>query len=806
MLHQSEPARLGRFQILERLGRGAQGEVYLAEDTRLTRRVAIKTIRLSSRDPAEQSRRVFALLEEARIVSHLAHPGIVTLYDAGEEAGLPYLVFEYVEGSTLAARLREAKRLEPVEAAEIAIQVLKAVGYAHAKGVVHRDIKPGNIMLAAGIAREMDFGIAQVLSARPAADDPFTGAPAYLAPEYIAEGEYTAASDVFAVGMLLYEMLTGRPAILGGNTFETLHRQVTEDFALPSSLAADIDERLDALVMQAIAKSPQARFPTAAALENALYLYLNPEPTGVADEGGEKQATLQFLLRRMRHKSDFPALSSMIGAVNRAANSETERVSELSNSILKDFALTNKLLKLVNAAFYGQFSGTISTVSRAVVILGFENVRQVAVTLALFEHLQNKSQAAQLREEILASYFAGLLGRELVNQAGIRDGEEAFICALFHSLGKLVTAYYLHEEFHEICRLQRAQGLDEARASAQVLGITFEDLGIGVGAAWHFPDRLLQSMRRVTDAKVKRPTSAEEHLQAVADLAAELCTCLREPDGERRPARIASLAARYESLGITSPILHTVVRNAAAELVRDAAMFGVSPAGSELVASLSEARRPSRREPDEGGDPLPGAGSQTGMAQDPATVAAPVTASGSAQRSAILYAGIQDITNSLVGECELNDILRMILETMYRGVGFTRVLLCVRDPASNSLKARLGFGADVDQILRRGFHVPLAPSRDAFHAAISNGADIFIENVDDERIRDPIPDWYRRLVPARSLALFPLMVKGKPVGLFYGDCDQAGALRFDPAELNLLKTLRNQAVLAMRQRAVKGEG
>jgi serine/threonine protein kinase len=279
MLRHAEPARLGRFQILERLGRGAQGEVYLAEDTRLTRRVAIKTIRLSSRDPAEQSRRVFALLEEARIVSQLAHPGIVTLYDAGEEAGLPYLVFEYVEGSTLAARLREAKRLEPVEAAEIAIQVLKAVGYAHAKGVVHRDIKPGNIMLAAGIARVMDFGIAQVLSARPAADDPFTGTPAYLAPEYIAEGEYTAASDVFAVGMLLYEMLTGRPAILGGNDFETLHRQVTEDFALPSSLAAI---SMSASTDWSCRRSPSRRssLPPLQPGERALHLYLNPEPTG----------------------------------------------------------------------------------------------------------------------------------------------------------------------------------------------------------------------------------------------------------------------------------------------------------------------------------------------------------------------------------------------------------------------------------------------------------------------------------------------------------------------------------------------
>jgi hypothetical protein len=329
-----------------------------------------------------------------------------------------------------------------------------------------------------------------------------------------------------------------------------------------------------------------------------------------------------------------------------------------------------------------------------------------------------------------------------------------------------------------------------------VLGITFEDLGIGVGAAWHFPDRLLHSMRRVTDAKVRRPASTDEHLQMVADLAAELCACLRAPDAERRAGRIATLASRYESLGIAPPLLDAVVRNAATELARDAAMFGVSPAGSELLAGLSQACHLAEREDAAGSDAPPGAERPADTPAEPAAGAA----RGSAERSAILNAGIQDITNSLVGDYELNDILRMILETMYRGVGFTRVLLCVRDPSSNALKARFGFGADVDRILRQGFQVPLAPARDAFHAAISNGADIFIENVDGDRIREHIPQWYRKLVPARSLALFPLMVKGKPVGLFYGDCDQAGALGFDPPELNLLKTLRNQAVLAMRQK------
>ena len=827
MLHQAEPVRLGRFQILKRLGGGAQGEVYLAEDTRLNRRVAIKTLRLSGRDPHDLVRRIHALLDEAQMVSRLSHPGIVPLYDAGEDAGTPYLVFEYVEGPTLAARLR-AGPLPAAEAVEIAIQLLKAIGYAHAKGVLHRDIKPGNILLSGANARLMDFGIARLAAQRPGATGRFSGTPAYLAPEYIESDRYTACADLFSVGMVLYHALTGGPAIRGENAAVTLHRQVSEPFEPPSRRAQGVDERLDGLVLKAIAKSPEQRFPTAASMEDALYVYLNPEPALPEAPADDKQGTLQFLLRRMRHKSDFPALSSMMGAVNRAASSQTERVSELSNSILKSFALTNKLLKLVNTACYGQFSGGISTVSRAVMILGFDNVRQIAATLLLLEHLQNKAQAVRLRDEVLASYLAGLLGRELVTQAGIRDAEEAFICSLFHSLGRLLSAYYFDDEFQEITRLQ-GQGLDEARASTQVLGLTFEELGIGVARAWHFPERLLHSMRRISEDTARRPASAEERLRLVANLSTDLCAALRDPRAEARRTRLAALARRYKPAGIDEPLLASVTQSAVAELAKDLEQLGVPPGGSPLVAALLEASSgPDARAT----DPLITMIEETTLSEAPILSQAPIlseapifseapvsseapiaseapgnasgadlaNATSNAQRQAILTAGIQDITSSLVGEFGLNDILRMILETMYRGIGFTRTLLCVRDAAGTCLAGRLGFGLDIEQVLKRGFNVPLAPARDVFHAAITSGADIYIEDVNSERIRDHIPQWYRQLVPARSLALFPVLVNKKPVALIYGDSDQAGRLSFAPGELNLLKTLRNQAVLAIRHK------
>jgi eukaryotic-like serine/threonine-protein kinase len=792
----SEPTRIGRFQILRTLGRGGQGEVYLAEDTQLKRRVAIKTLTLDGVPSDERPARVKSLLDEALIVGQLSHPNIVPLYDAGLDGETPWLVFEYVEGKTLSATIKEGGAIAPLRAVDIAIQILKAIGFAHSKRVVHRDVKPANVMIDGETARVMDFGIAEAIQKQPSPDAPFVGSPAYMAPEYIGGKPYTERSDLFAVGMTLYEMVTGKPAVTGKDPYQILHQVANQPFAPPSQVNSEVDERLDDLILKALAKDPLARFESAAAMEDALLRYVSPEP--VTAEGS--QGTLDFLLRRMRYKSDFPALSSTMGAVNRSAASETERVAQLSNSILKDFALTNKLLKLVNSASYSQYGGSISTVSRAVVIMGFDNVRNVAITLMLFEHLQNKAQAARLRDEILATYFSGLLARELARKAGVRHAEEAFICSMFHKLGRLLTAFYFHEEFQEIQKRCQNAGLDEEQAAAQVLGISFEELGLGVAKAWHFPERIVDTLRRVTDERVRKPQNDEQRLRILAELASATTDCMRDTDPARRRSRLAALATQFgEGLGVSETVLIDATKSAAQALSVDSGLLNFTPAQSGLYAALRDWSRPQAQQ---SGEAQPVNTLESMLAETTLVQTAPQSASAapaSLDSQAILTAGIQDITNTLVGTYQLNDLLRMILETMYRGMGFTRVLLCVRDPAHNALRGRFGFGQDIDQVIKRGFSVSLAPTRDAFYAAVSQGADVFIEDVNGEKIREHIPEWYRKLVPARSLVLFPVMINKKPVGLFYADCDAVRHIQLGSAELSLLKTLRNQAVLAIKQ-------
>jgi len=165
----------------------------------------------------------------------------------------------------------------------------------------------------------------------------------------------------------------------------------------------------------------------------------------------------------------------------------------------------------------------------------------------------------------------------------------------------------------------------------------------------------------------------------------------------------------------------------------------------------------------------------------------------------VLSAGIQDITNSLVDNCNLSDLLRIILETMYRGMGFARVMLFMRDPQAATLTARFGYGADVDRLVGRLF-VPFERNQDVFSVALAKNVDLLISDVDADNIRGRIPEWFRKHALGHSFLLLPIVVERRAIGLFYGDKPGSGELAIGAQEMNLLKTLRNQAVLALRQR------
>jgi serine/threonine protein kinase len=795
--------------------------------------VALKTV-LPAFEAKFGREGVAALLAEAKIVSALSHPNIVPLYDAGEDANVSYLVFELVEGQTLAELIRERGALEIGYAVETAIALARAVAYAHEHNVVHRDIKPGNVIITReGVPRLMDFGIACSAAVVDAGSNTMLGTPAYMAPEYIVQGTYLPASDVFALGVVLYEMLTGEPPVRGVDSRDTIRRIVRDDFTPPSTRNPAIDEQLDGLVMKAVAKDAAERFAGAAEMATALAAYLEPERTAPEPHGGQ-QGTLDYLLRRIRHKGDFPALSATISAVNRAVSSDREPVAILCNSILKDFALTGRLLKIVNASNLNQFGGAISTVSRAISILGYDTVRNVSMSLLLFEHMHDRSNALALKDQVVSVYFSGLLARQLFDRAELRDAEQAFICAMFHRLGKLLATFYLFDEAQIVERNVQSRGWDEERASREVLGVSYEELGVGVGRAWNLPADIIDSMRMNTAPPRKCPAQQREKLRMIAGMANELADVIQQSDDASRKERLAALVGRYgPATGITDRALTAAVQACAEVLVRDADALG---RGVGRNGFLQKARgwrsAPDRTQgvaspcaqPAQSGDAGAAGSAGSEKASQTATArgaqevaetqrlvadsnlagARDAADQGSApaqpgRRQAALAAGVQDITNTLVGEHTLNDVLRIILETMYRAIGFGRVLLFTLDARQQALRCRFGFGADSEAIVHKAVSIPLDGARDLFYAAAVMGNDLCIQDVESPKVKPHVPMWYRKAIGARGMVLLPIVNRKRTVGLIYADSDSPATLHFSGEELGLLKTLRNQALLAMRQ-------
>ncbi|MGW3283765.1 Stk1 family PASTA domain-containing Ser/Thr kinase [Streptomyces sp. NPDC001002] len=279
-----EPRRLGgRYELGQVLGRGGMAEVYLAHDTRLGRTVAVKTLRADlARDPSFQAR----FRREAQSAASLNHPAIVAVYDTGEDyidgVSIPYIVMEYVDGSTLRELLHSGRRLLPERTLEMTIGILQALEYSHRAGIVHRDIKPANVMLTRnGQVKVMDFGIARAMG-----DSGMTmtqtsaviGTAQYLSPEQAKGEQVDARSDLYSTGCLLYELLTVRPPFVGDSPVAVAYQHVREEPQPPSVFDPEITPEMDAIVLKALVKDPNYRYQSADEMRMDIEACLDGQP------------------------------------------------------------------------------------------------------------------------------------------------------------------------------------------------------------------------------------------------------------------------------------------------------------------------------------------------------------------------------------------------------------------------------------------------------------------------------------------------------------------------------------------------
>ncbi len=670
----------------------------------------------------------------------LHHRNVLALHETLNHHGASCRVYEHASGTMLDRLLREEGSMQARRAAEILLGVLDGMAFLRERNVAHHGISQENVMV-------LENGTAMLV-------------------DLIEGAEQHATADVNTAGRMLHEMLTGK-AWSDGEESDAKNDD-------------HVDERLDAIVLKAIGTNPEDRYREASEMKGDLQDYLKGEPLG----------TLDSLLYRMQKKSDFPALSSIISEINKIVADDSEGSNKLARMILQDFALTSKLLKLVNTASYGQFGGTINTISKAVVILGFDTVRNIAVSLILMEFMQNKSQAMQLRDEMAQALMTGIMAVEFSSGKNVRDVEEVMVCSMFHSLGRMLVTYYFFDESQEISRLVE-KGEQEDRASARVLGIPYSEIGLAVGRNWNFPPRLLAGMRRLGEGSVAAPKSELDHMTATVNLAHELCQVAAS--GRNQKDALKDLASRYErAVKLTEKDLSAAVEMGVAEINHRAELLGLSLARSPLLARVREwsgmhAGGHSERERPEG-------------KMDETALDKVADSSRPNDAESMLSSGIQDVTASMVGEYNLNDVLQMVMETIYRSIGFSRILFLIRDNKQNAMVAKFGFGDGVEALVSR-FRFSLPFAADVFHLSLEKGLDIAIENVDAPNIAGKIPSWFRNNVNAPCFILLPMMINGRTIAMFYADMRVANSLNVSQQQLSQLRTLRDQAVLAIKQKA-----
>jgi HD-like signal output (HDOD) protein len=433
--------------------------------------------------------------------------------------------------------------------------------------------------------------------------------------------------------------------------------------------------------------------------------------------------------------------------------------------VLSDFALTQKVLRLANSAMYMAFGGNVTTVTRALMVLGMDAVGHLVVGLKIVDHFHaSEPRRIDAKLELNCTMLSGCLARKLTEGGDLRAGEEAVVCTLMRQVGKLLVVFYLDSEWDQI-RARCERGASEDDACHAVLGVTYDELGLEAATRWRLPETIRAGMDRFD------PSADEDHpqhwLRAITNYSTDVANVLSTPglSDDARYARVLELARRYARALSTD----------AEELARTSLALAHEEAQNGLMREIVELR----------------------------ANADAIARSHALDPEARIAAGIAEL-RALPIDTPFRTALTLASETMLASLGFARAIVFVRRGQS-TFEARLGFGPGVDSALPSlTFHAAFQP--DVFHLAIANRIGIFIENARDPKMIARQPDWFRAAFDdTRAFVLLPSPPgQGVPVALLYGDwLTSQEPRRISPPEMSALNELAREVVRFLSQATIE---
>ncbi|MCG2582744.1 HDOD domain-containing protein [Massilia sp. TS11] len=503
----------------------------------------------------------------------------------------------------------------------------------------------------------------------------------------------------------------------------------------------------------------------------------------------ETAQTRARLIHTFSKDGDLLSLGVAVGRVVQLASSDDEATRNLTYYVLADVALTQKILRIANTVFYRSVANTpITTVSRAIFVLGFDTVRTTALALLLVDNLANAKHAEDVRREIVEALCASMFGRELARQGHTSSTEEATIASLFGNLGRLLIASHEHEYYQRI-NDRVMQGVNLTQSALQVIGCSYDFLTSTVLRAWNFPEIIVHGVERLAPGDLHAPRNREEWLRQVVSFSADAAKLVLQTKDAVSTAAGRALLRRYgaalqideERLGELFALvgkeidqvvqgLNLVLANKDVDSKPDRA-----PMPSALKLAMLDIHTINTNERYDSGKPI--------NARD------------------LLLAGVQVATQMMAsGKSKPSELVTLVAETLYNSLGFRFVSLCVIDSRSNQFRTILAMGEKHAERQAR-FSFPAAYANDIFHLALENQAELMIEDAHQSSIRNLMPEWHRNLLPdARSIMLLPLVQGKRELGVFYGDRTTPAPEGITSDEAALIKILVGQMITAIHLR------
>lgn len=502
-----------------------------------------------------------------------------------------------------------------------------------------------------------------------------------------------------------------------------------------------------------------------------------------------RQQIFNEIKSKMDRLGDLPVFSASINHINKLSTDPDADAMSLSQEVLKDANLSIKLLRLANSPYYNRSLGKISVVSRAIILLGFDTVKNLSLTMKFIESFQNEHPLIDMDKLLVRAYIAAGFVRDLAMQMGMKDAEETYTCTLLHDLGEIAVAYFLPDKFIEISSLNKEGVLPSSENEKAILGTLMSTVGKDLAESWEFSSRVITTMDHDLPKITGQITKPHELNKALASMASRIVGSLYSATPNKGDNFQAMMADLAKATGIPLRSLETSLSDSFRMSCDLAKTYGlaakklmpvVAETGDEVRDKVarqfsflvsSQSSKPSVSNTQAESASVEDASRQQGGASavPPAASTTAAKANGDSDLNPELQLQfIQEITALITESAKLNTVLVKVLEGIHSAVGFSRVVLCLLGVDRKSYGGRIAIGTDKEQ-MKEFFNHPLNPNNDIFSRVVLENADIIVENSKDKRWEAVLSDKYHSQVGAQGFVVACLRTNMKPLGFIYAD-------------------------------------